>query len=211
MSGTNRATDGTGSHPYRKSTEGHSATIPQAKEVGWRFWLPWTLLCAASYIVAAKLFLETFHNISGVNWVAATVQMCGIFVSLGLVTGGAQWLVLRPYGFSPWWIGATIAGSVIVPIPPLNMLGNALCQTFILWRRVRWSGLWFFAHIPNVLLIEYSWNVLYRFPALTRGLTTRQETFIVFIMAAIVSALVTAATLTWLLRQPKAENAAADT
>ena len=102
----------------------------QQQQVGWRLWALWTAATVTGSVLAVPLGWELGSSF-------LTPLELGIYTTVGIVVGMAQWLVLRLYlPRSGWWPVTTVAALLTwtVLVGPLQWL--------VLRRHVRKAGWW---------------------------------------------------------------------
>jgi hypothetical protein len=173
------------------------------RDVGWKLWAQWVLANIIGIAVATRLSID-FHNSGSGTIDHAIMGIIGIIL-YGFIIGIAQWLVLFRFDISAWWILATEVGilAFLMLYSSISLLGAAIVQFPILWRRVRWSGLWILAHVPAYFLITRKYQTLHYAVSSSIISPFFETRFIVLMIIGTINSVITGFVLIWLLRHPK--------
>lgn len=173
------------------------------RNIGWKLWVQWVLAYVIGVALATKLAME-FYNVGSGSIGHAVMGSIGAIL-YGLIIGVAQWLILFRFGIPAWWILATWIGSFMF-YSTGSLLGAAIVQWPILWRRTQWSGLWVLAYLPTYLLLTRKINTLYFSISPLLSNSNFETSFIVSIIISGIDAIITGLVLIWLLHHPKLKN-----
>ena len=173
--------------------------------IEWKLWVQWVLVYVISTAIGFRIAIRLPHLIDGNSIEDALYEILGWLI-YSFIVGFAQWLVLFQYGISGWWIPVTIIGVFFSFIEDGSFLLVSVLQSLVLWRRVRWAGLWIVAHLPSFLyqwVLE--WTINQQLPV---NWSYTDRMFFSFLMGILIGAIFSGFALVWLLRYPKLKNLA---
>jgi hypothetical protein len=180
------------------------------KKFALSFWLQWVFAYTIAFVASEEIIKRYFlQDIEGEVWVWGLLTLVVGATISGFILGTLQWLVLRPHRFSIGWIVVTALGSApVFLLEGFNFIGSAITQTFILRRHVRWSGLWIAANIPLPFMSLYLSNYFASSHLSFFIDHLKEMRLVISIVSGSLGGVLTGATLVWLLRHRKLENAA---
>ena len=173
----------------------------EIENVGGKFWTQWVLIYVLTFILSTEVYIgDLLTKVMGIdigtdgeNWgMLFSVYLIAAIIT-GLIIGLMQWFVLRAYGIPSWWILTAI--GIIMGGFSFFIVSAALLQSFILWKRVSYAGIWFAANSVTLLIYSFMSVYLYKYIDLTS-----------YTIIGLLGGVITASVLVWLLRQPKSKS-----
>ena len=173
------------------------------RDVGWKLWAQWVLANIIGVAFATRLTTVLYDM--GEDPISRAVMWTYGIILYGFIIGIVQWIVLFRFNIPVWWIPATGVGIIVFSLlySPVALWGTVVLQTPILWRRVRWAGLWIFAHVPAYFLMERAYRTLHDAVSSSVISPFFETRFIVLIIIGTINSVITGFVLIWLLRHPK--------